>query len=190
MNDDAQRQQPAPERGGVSSPAAPTFNSLRLSLSSPRMREPSGSGVGPGEQLVLGGGNEAVPFGSAPIPPGVLWTGRYQSWQPEHGRPIRTTVGAPKWWTSPPLIQCRSVTPYGVFGREFASADEMQAAYVAKLDRTAASVVGELVGLVRRFPGERLVLLCFDDVRAGVACHRRWFAVWWETLFDVPVREA
>jgi hypothetical protein len=153
------------------------------------LRKPSGSGVRPTEQLVLGGENQADPLGSAPIEPCVLWTGRYQSWRPGHGRPIRTTVGAPRWWTSPPLIQCRSVTPYGVFGREFASADEMRSAYVERLDRTAGRVVAELTGLVRRFPDERLVLLCFDDVRAGVECHRRWFAHWWEARFDVQVPE-
>jgi rubrerythrin len=39
-----------------------------------------------------------------------------------------------------------------------------------------------------RHGGERLVLLCFEDVLAGESCHRRTFAQWWEeqTGQEVP----
>jgi hypothetical protein len=117
-----------------------------------------------------------------------LVTGRYKTFRPSDGVPIRTTVGAPKYWKGGPLIQLREITPYGVFGEvlDHAAAEE---AYRQRLDRYAEIIVAGLSEVARQHPGQALCLLCFEDVHAGQVCHRRWFADWFEERYGIEVPE-
>ncbi len=106
-----------------------------------------------------------------------LRTGRYQTWRAEHGTPVRTTVGAPKFWPGA-LVAVPQLAPFGIFGKEM-SEHEFRRRYLARLDLYAAEIVPALAAVARAHPGRPLVLLCFDDIeQAGVFCHRTWAAEW------------
>jgi hypothetical protein len=139
------------------------------------------------DQLSLGLTGEWQP---GALDPGVLFTGRYQTWRPGTGVPIRTTIGSPKFWRHGPMERIAGITPYGVFRNpDLETTEEQQAAYMARLDDRADQILTDLDKLAARHPGKNLVILCFDDVWAGVECHRRWFANWWETRFGTEVPE-
>jgi hypothetical protein len=112
-----------------------------------------------------------------------LATGRYQSFDPAQGVPVRTTVGRPRFRLGYELKhEIRELAPVGLMNLDGA---EFEAAYRARLDRL------DLGALVERFEaisaaegGQRVVLLCFEDVWAGQACHRRTFAAWFEEQPD------
>jgi hypothetical protein len=119
-----------------------------------------------------------------------LATGRYAAWRASDGVPVRSTVSAPRSW--PHVVELEfaaELAPYGVFGRTELSDDEAKALYVARLDQHAHRVVSALAEIARRHPGETLVLLCFEDVDSGQACHRRWFAEWFEGRLGIVVPE-
>jgi hypothetical protein len=109
-------------------------------------------------------------------------TASYRTWRPGDGVPIRTTVGECRWWRGPELEHVRAVTPYGVFGKELHPLDA-RVEYQHRLEERLAKIVVALADVARRHRGERLVLLCFEDVWAGEECHRRWLAEWMETRF-------
>ncbi len=117
-----------------------------------------------------------------------LVTGRYQSWKPGDGVPIRSTVGYPRFWRHGPLWHATEITPYGVFGKGL-DHDTARASYRRRLDRHAGAILVGLSQVARRHPGEPLVVLCFEDVHAGEVCHRRWFAEWFEERYGVAVAE-
>jgi hypothetical protein len=117
-------------------------------------------------------------------------TTRYSFWKPEHGVPIRTSVGAPKWWAGPALVQVRSLTPFGIFGRDDLDADEARALYRERLDHYAERVVSDLADLARQHPGKALVVMCFEDLtRPDTYCHRGWLAKWFEETYRIQVTE-
>jgi hypothetical protein len=118
-----------------------------------------------------------------------LVTGRYQTWKPGEGVPIRSTVGYPRFWRHGPLVHARDITPYGVFGRDDLDGAAAQAAYVTRLDDLGDTVVFNLAAIARDHPGEQLVVLCFENVPAGESCHRRWFAGWMEDRYGLVVPE-
>ena len=115
-----------------------------------------------------------------------LVTGRYQRFDRRSGVPVRTTVGAPRWKIDG-LEFASTLAPYGIFGK--LPEAEMPVAYEARLEDHTGEVVRQLARLVDAHPGERLCLLCFDDVHAGEECHRRWFASWFERRFGIDVPE-
>jgi hypothetical protein len=118
---------------------------------------------------------------------GRLATGRYQTWRPSDGVPCSTTVGLPRFWGSRPQLEdARVAAPWGLLNLE---GDEFDRRYLARLDARADRIVATLADIAQRHPGERLVLLCFEDVHAGQHCHRRTFAEWWEQRFGVAVPE-
>jgi hypothetical protein len=117
-----------------------------------------------------------------------LVTGRYQSWKPGDGVPIRSTVGYPKFWRHGPLLDATGITPYGVFGKGLDN-DTARAAYRERLDRHAGANLAGLGDIARRHRGQPLVVLCFEDVHAGQVCHRRWFAEWFEERYGIAVAE-
>jgi hypothetical protein len=117
-----------------------------------------------------------------------LVTGRYRTWEPGDGVPIRTTVGSPKFWKGGPLIDLRDVAPYGVFG-QVADADAAREAYRQRIEQRAPRIVATLAALAHQHENQALVLLCFEDVHAGQVCHRRWFAEWFEERFGIEVPE-
>jgi hypothetical protein len=120
---------------------------------------------------------------------GRIVTSRYQSWQPGHGVPIQVTIGTPKFWGGRrQLVDLRIAAPWGLMDPELPT-DECRRLYVQRLDDRADRIVGGLAAIARQNPGERLVLLCFEDVEAGQVCHRRWFAEWFEDRYGIEVPE-
>ena len=82
------------------------------------------------------------------------------------------------------------IAPYGVFKNPaLPEVEQRQRAYEARLEDHTVPLVRKLAELAGRFPGETLVLLCFDDVEAGEICHRRWFADWFQRRFGIEVPE-
>jgi hypothetical protein len=118
----------------------------------------------------------------------TIVTGRYQAWRPEHGVPVRTTVGRPRFWRGPQLVDGRVLAPYGLLGKGLSDA-ECRERYWARLDDRADLVVQGLADIVRQHPGQTLVLCCFEDVTKGQECHRRWFATWAERRLGIVVPE-
>jgi hypothetical protein len=117
-----------------------------------------------------------------------LVTGRYQAWRPDSGVPIRSTVGYPKFWRHGAMPHAKEITPYGVFGKGL-DPDTARTAYRKRLDHHAETIVASLADLARRHPGKALCILCFENVHAGEACHRRWFAEWMEERYGIAVAE-
>jgi hypothetical protein len=115
-------------------------------------------------------------------------TGRYQSWKPGDGVPVRSTVGYPRFWRHGPLWHATEITPYGVFGKGLDN-DTARAAYRRRLDRHAGAILASLGEITRTHRGQRVVVLCFEDVHAGQVCHRRWFAEWFEEHYGIAVAE-
>jgi hypothetical protein len=117
-----------------------------------------------------------------------LATTRYPDWRRESGVPLRITVGAPKGWKGPKLVDARLLAPYGLLGSDL-PIDVRRELYEQRLDRRGVEVVALLARIAREHPGERLCLLCYEDLHAGRECHRRWLAAWIEDRFGVDVPE-
>jgi hypothetical protein len=115
-------------------------------------------------------------------------TSRYQDWQAACGVPVRITVGEPKFWKGPRLADGRTLAPWGLLDPSIPT-DECRRLYVARLDAGAERTVAVLARMVEQHPGERLVLLCFENVHGGEVCHRRWFAEWFEDRHGIVVAE-
>jgi hypothetical protein len=117
-----------------------------------------------------------------------LVTSRYQTWKPAQGVPIRSTVGAPKFWHGEPLVVVPQIAPFGIFGRHLPT-DEARRLYLARLDRHGLEILAALVAIARSHPSQPLVVLCFENVNGGQTCHRRWFAEWMQDRHGVEVPE-
>jgi hypothetical protein len=118
----------------------------------------------------------------------TLVTSRYQTWRPDDGVPIRTTVGAPKFWRGPDLVDGRITAPYGLLSEELPT-DEARRRYRQRLDDRADCVVATLASIATRHPDQTLCLLCYEDVHAGEECHRRWLAEWLDDRYGIEVPE-
>jgi hypothetical protein len=119
----------------------------------------------------------------------TIVTGRYQTWRPEDGAPVRITVGAPRFWgTRRPLVDGRLLAPFGLLSPSL-PLDECRRRYEQRLDARADRIVSLLARIADEHPGERLVLCCFEDVEAGEECHRRWFAEWMQDRHGIAVPE-
>jgi hypothetical protein len=119
-----------------------------------------------------------------------LRTGRYQTFDPSMGTPVRVTVGRPKF----PLDYeiAAEIDELKPLGRIFnLSGEEFEQAFRAHLEGIGVDRIRERFAEVAAEHPEPLVLLCFEDVLAGQACHRRTFAHWWneQTGEDVPEAE-
>jgi hypothetical protein len=108
----------------------------------------------------------------------VLLTGRYHTHRSEHGVPIATSIGKPRWPLPYTLEhEVRDLMPWGLFGRDLAWA-EFERRYRARLDRIGvARLRAQFDAIAAEHPGRPLVLLCWE--RSGEPCHRRVFADWW-----------
>jgi len=119
---------------------------------------------------------------------GVL-TGRYATFKPEHGTPVRTSVGRPPFWRMGALPHSRSASPYGVFGnKSLGTPEEEEVAYRMRLADQEEELLAELADIAEAHPGKPLVLLCFEDTSVDY-CHRQWLAAWLRDRFDIIVTE-
>jgi hypothetical protein len=117
-------------------------------------------------------------------------TSRYQARERilESGlAPVGATVGNPRFKLGYELAgRCGMIAPYGLLGRDLTE-EEFEAGFRARLERFG---VDEIRAKLEELAGDRpgVVLLCFEDVHAGEACHRRVFADWWreQTGEEVP----
>ena len=81
----------------------------------------------------------------------------------------------------------RRLAPRGLMDLD---GDEFIAAYLDRLDRLDIdSLIERFEAISEQEAGRPLVLLCFEDVRAGQLCHRRVFAEWWESKTGQAVPE-
>lgn len=104
-----------------------------------------------------------------------LATCSIRAFRPDMGIPVRTTVGLIR------AIKTESgskLAPYGIFGKvPDDDWPQFHRLYVERLDGLAAQIDAQLLDLQGKYPGQTLVLLCFDDVRKD-RCHREIAAKW------------
>jgi hypothetical protein len=101
--------------------------------------------------------------------------------------PIGITVGAARGLRYELAGNVGMLAPHGL--RELEGA-RFEAAYRERLDRFGpAAVAGVLSAYVAAHRAPGAVLLCFENVLAGEACHRRTFATWWKEQTGVAVPE-
>ena len=101
-----------------------------------------------------------------------------------HGRPVRTSLGAPRWAGPPVLFPWPAVYPYGAV-RGGLARDDFTRRYRHRLHRHTARIL-ELQEL-REGYGD-LVLYCFEA--PGVFCHRQVPAGWLAEHLGEPVEQA
>jgi hypothetical protein len=120
----------------------------------------------------------------------TLSTARYQN--PVLARhpaaKIRTTIGPPRFRLPYQLAgNVQLIAPYGI--PRGLPPEEFTALYRRRLDQIGIDRVRDRLLEVAAAAGTReLVLLCYEDVRAGLLCHRQVFANWWfeQTGEEVP----
>jgi hypothetical protein len=106
----------------------------------------------------------------------ALATGRYATFRPSMGVPVQISLGRPKFPLDYELHEeIRELMPRGLLGKEL-SEEEFTRRYRDRLDLGALRAQFDAIS--KRHDGKRLVLLCFEDVKAGQFCHRRVFADW------------
>jgi hypothetical protein len=103
---------------------------------------------------------------------------------------IRTSIGHPRWKLAYPIDGiCRLIMPTRPMLRM--ERDEYLAQYEAMLDDVGFdAIAGSFHELSDAAGGRHLILLCFEDLsKAGLWCHRRMFADWWQRSTGEEVRE-
>ncbi|MFE4796218.1 hypothetical protein ACFRFL_14140 [Streptomyces sp. NPDC056708] len=122
--------------------------------------------------------------------PMELATSRYQEFKPEHGLPIGITVGRPRF-VRYPYVSISSLAPHELFRAPYKGIDNIEIerrVYFERLVHFRDRILGDLQEVAEGHPGKRGVLLCFENVNHGEACHRRWAAEWFAEHYgwDVP----
>jgi hypothetical protein len=101
--------------------------------------------------------------------------------------PLGITVGSARGLQYELAGNVGMLAPYGL--REL-DGDAFELAYQERLDYFGARAIGDvLASFVAAYQAPGVVLLCFENVLAGQACHRRTFAEWWEDKTGQPVPE-
>lgn len=104
----------------------------------------------------------------------TMATCSFADYRPEMGKPIRISLGRPKYRT---LIESDdrlwALTPRSDYFH--AAPEEFDRRYVAQLDRVGVERLREQFEAFD--DGQPLILLCFE--RNGADCHRRLFSQWW-----------
>jgi len=105
-----------------------------------------------------------------------LATYKYPGYQAWMGVPVAISIGVPRWM--PGIDKIKALAPYGV--KDIPDDDDFRVAYAERLDAHEDEIQRELLRLSRKWPGQRLVLLCWEDLtKPGVEmCHRTEAAVW------------
>lgn len=126
-----------------------------------------------------------------PAMPMPLATSRYQDYRPEHGVPIRITVGHPRFFKHK-YETAMALAPHELFKPPYKGIDDIPTetlVYNRRLNEHAAEILAQLRAVAARHPGQTGVLLCYEKVNQGEACHRRWFATWAETMWGWNIPE-
>ena len=108
-----------------------------------------------------------------PINP--LGTARYQDWRPAMGIAVATSVGKPRWM--PGIEEVKGLAPHGL--RHINNEFEFRLKYTERLNALEEEIHRDLIRLSRKYPNERLILLCWEDLRKpNLWCHRTLAAEW------------
>ncbi|WP_225846913.1 hypothetical protein [Streptomyces sp. HPF1205] len=128
---------------------------------------------------------------SKPAQPMPLATSRYQNWRPEHGIPIGITVGRPRF-VRYEFLRVSSLAPHELFKPPYKDIDDIpveRQVYRERLVTHREEILADLTAIAQAHPDQTGVLLCFEDVNKGEACHRRWAAKWFEEEYGWTVPE-
>lgn len=119
----------------------------------------------------------------------------FGEYRPEMGYPIRTSRGAPKWFTFP-YMNWENVFPsYPLLTMEL---ERYEPRYLAMLDRIGPDVLlGDLYYMAEEYAKANggvvkpLVLLCYEKLSKGPDnwCHRTMLAGYLQRNFHMPVPE-
>lgn len=119
-----------------------------------------------------------------------LATSRYRGFQPSWGVPVRITVGYPRGVR----YKCENVpalAPWELFRPPYKGINDIpveRLVYFRRMADHEEEILAQLARLAQQHPDERCVLLCYEDVNGGEACHRRWAAEWFQLRYgwDIP----
>lgn len=107
----------------------------------------------------------------------LLATCSYSQYTPDMGVPVGTSVGKHPRFTH--AEQADALKPWTVFRKmDDRPLSEQRDRYWRQLDDTEQRVARTLQDLTARYPGHRLVLLCWERLDGTNECHRRWAADW------------
>lgn len=120
----------------------------------------------------------------------IITTGSYAGWRPEHGTPVRITLGQPRWPRPPGRerwIYLAELAPRPGYFR--AAPEKFDRMFRAQMDRLAADILAKLTWITDEYGP--CSLLCFERrVRPGPQdCHRRIAAEFIENRLGIEVRE-
>jgi len=117
-----------------------------------------------------------------------LGTASYKRFKEGWGVACGTSVGRNRRF---PSHQVEALKPFTTFRKaEHLPVPQQEAMYRDLLDTTREYVELRLSDLTRRYPDERLVLLCWCDLSLpGAYCHRRWAAGWFADTYGLVVPE-
>lgn len=122
-----------------------------------------------------------------------LATSRYQNWREELAEDhvaVGVTVGRPRFFRGP-LNRMNVLAPHELFLPENKNLDHIPTEtriYRERLVRHRSEILDGFAELADLYPGKTAVLMCFEDVNGGAACHREWLSQWLREEFgwDVP----
>ncbi|MEU0181435.1 hypothetical protein ABZ312_09625 [Streptomyces sp. NPDC006207] len=120
-----------------------------------------------------------------------LATSRYQNWRQEAGYlPLGITVGKPRF-VRYPYISISVLAPHELFRPPYKNIDNVpieRRVYRERLRAFEDDILIALREVADGHPDTPGVLMCFEDVNGGEACHRQWAAEWFGQRFgwDVP----
>ncbi|NDK24668.1 DUF488 domain-containing protein [Streptomyces sp. TR1341] len=120
-----------------------------------------------------------------------LATTRYQNWRESSGYlPVGVTVGRPRF-VRYDFVAVPVLAPHELMKGRFKGIDNIEIErkiYRERLRVREPEILAALEELARKYPDVPAALMCFEDVNAGLDCHRRWAAEWFGQRFgwDVP----
>ncbi|MCX4458604.1 hypothetical protein OOK58_42605 [Streptomyces sp. NBC_01728] len=113
-----------------------------------------------------------------PLP---LVTTRYQSWKPELGYlPVGVTVGKARFFRHS-HESIPALAPVELMRGPLKGIDNIAVERIVYFERLRVyehEILAALQELAARYPDTPACLMCFEDVNAGLDCHRRWYSEW------------
>lgn len=107
-----------------------------------------------------------------------IFTSRFSYKIPSKYIAVGIAVGRPKWELPYECEHLRLLAPYGLFNRLTGEAFKKE--YFERLDKIGVKIIEQaLESISRKHYNKDVVLLCWEDLRKGKTCHRRYFAEWW-----------